>query len=203
MPNHNPPIFLKLACRCCFYSTHSTKRRLDPASLNLKWRAFPNGICLNHIFFLLTTTMTKLDFHDMLSYGHKPWDDDYREQKEALERAFDAASLNDSDDDSSTVNSTAQGHDDEGISSGSEHDEGGSASHSESANDACSDHGAGTYGGDNDYEGGGHYDHDATHDGRDDGSDEGYDGNDYEDDEGDDYDDDDGYDDDGYDYDSD
>jgi len=148
--------------------------------------------------------MTKLDFHDMLSYGHKPWDDDYREQKEALERAFDAASLNDSDDDGSTVNSNAQGHDEDGISSAGEHDEGGSAFQSESANDAHSDDGAGSYRtGDDDYEGVGHYDHDAAHDGSDDESDEGYDGNDYEDDSGNDYDDDDGYDDDGYDYDSD
>jgi len=134
--------------------------------------------------------MTKLDFHDMLSYGHKPWDDDYREQKEALERAFDAASLNDS----SAVNGNAQGHDEQqGASSAAERDDGVSAFHSESANDAYSGHGDGDDDDDDgdeagDYGGHGHDDH-ATHDGRDDGSDDGHD--------------DDGYDDDGYEYDSD
>lgn len=35
-----------------------------------------------------------LGYHEMLSYGHKPWDDDYWEQKAALEKAF-----GDADDD--------------------------------------------------------------------------------------------------------
>lgn len=35
--------------------------------------------------------MPQLGYHEMLSYGHKPHDDDYREQKEALERAFSDA----------------------------------------------------------------------------------------------------------------
>ncbi|KAI5070521.1 hypothetical protein GOP47_0014864 [Adiantum capillus-veneris] len=33
----------------------------------------------------------KLSFHEMLSYGHKPWDEDYREQKKALNEAFTQA----------------------------------------------------------------------------------------------------------------
>lgn len=39
--------------------------------------------------------MTKVGFHEMLSYGHKPSDDDYRENRDALQRAFDEADARD------------------------------------------------------------------------------------------------------------
>lgn len=58
----------------------------------------------------------KLDYHEMLSYGHKPTDPDYREQKDALEKAFDEADAQDDDDDGSSTDGDSSHSGDSAVS---------------------------------------------------------------------------------------